>query len=91
VLVPLEGGGWLVDTPGCSEVGLWGVEPRVLARCFPEMRTALEHCKFADCWHRAEPGCAVRAALEQGAIHPERYGSYRTLLDELQSAPEEWE
>jgi len=91
VLVPLDGGGWLVDTPGFSEVGLWGIEPRELARCFPEMRESLERCKFADCWHRTEPGCAVRAAVEQGAIHPERYASYLALLDELQSAPREWE
>jgi len=91
VLVPLEGGGWLVDTPGFSEVGLWGIEPRELARSFPEMRGPLEGCKFADCWHRAEPGCAVRAAVERGAIHPERYASYVILLEELQSAPKDWE
>jgi ribosome biogenesis GTPase len=91
VLVPLDGGGWLVDTPGFSEVGLWGIEPRELARCFPEMRAPLERCKFADCWHRTEPGCAVREAVEQGAIHPERYQNYLALLDELQSAPKDWE
>jgi len=91
VLVPLDGGGWLVDTPGFSEVGLWGIEPRELARCFPEMRASLERCKFSDCWHRTEPGCAVRAAVEQGAIHPERYASYLALLAELQSALREWE
>jgi ribosome biogenesis GTPase len=91
VLVPLDGGGWLVDTPGFSEVGLWGIEPRELARCFPELREPLERCKFADCWHRTEPGCAVRDGVEQGSIHPERYASYLALLDELQSAPKDWE
>jgi ribosome biogenesis GTPase len=91
VLVPLDGGGWLVDTPGFSEVGLWGIAPRELARCFPEMRGPLERCKFADCWHRGEPGCAVRAAVESGAIHAERYASYLALLEELQSAPKDWE
>jgi ribosome biogenesis GTPase / thiamine phosphate phosphatase len=91
VLVPLDGGGWLVDTPGFSDVGLWGVEPRELARCFPEMREPLDHCKFADCWHRTEPGCAVRERVEQGAIHPERYQSYLALLEELQTALKDWE
>lgn len=91
VLVPLEGGGWLVDTPGFSDVGLWGIEPRELARCFPELREPLGRCKFADCWHRTEPGCAVREAVEQGAIHRERYASYVALLNELQDAPKDWE
>jgi ribosome biogenesis GTPase len=91
VLVPLDGGGWLVDTPGFSDVGLWGIEPRELARCFPELREPLERCKFADCWHRTEPGCAVREGVEQGTIHPERYASYVTLLSELQDAPKDWE
>jgi ribosome biogenesis GTPase len=91
VLVPLEGGGWLVDTPGFSEVGLWGIEPRELASCFPEMIVPLERCKFADCSHRTEPGCAVREAVEQGSVHPERYASYLVLLEELLSAPRDWE
>ena len=91
VLVPLEGGGWLVDTPGFSDVGLWGIEPRELACCFPEMRPALERCKFPDCTHRTEPGCAVRAAVEAGGICRERYASYLVLLEELRSAPRDWE
>jgi ribosome biogenesis GTPase len=91
VLVPLAGGGWLVDTPGFSDVGLWGIEPRELARCFPELREPLGRCKFADCWHRTEPGCAVREAVERGAIHRERYASYLALLNELQDAPKDWE
>ena len=91
ILVPLDAGGWLVDTPGFSEVGLWGIEPRELARCFPEFREPLEHCKFADCSHRSEPGCAVRAAVDQSTIHPERYASYLVLLEELLGAPKDWE
>lgn len=91
VLVPLDGGGWLVDTPGFSEVGLWGIEPRELASCFPEMRGLLQRCKFADCSHRTEPGCAVREARDGGAIHPERYASYLAFLDELRNAPKDWE
>lgn len=90
-LVPLDAGGWIVDTPGFSEVGLWGIEPRELASCFPEMRGPLERCKFADCTHRGEPGCAVRGAVEAGAIASERYASYLTLLEELRATPADWE
>ncbi len=91
VMVPLDAGGWLVDTPGFSEVGLWGIAPRELASCFPEMREPLERCKFADCSHRSEPGCAIREAVAAGRIHPERYASYLVLLDELLTAPKDWE
>lgn len=91
VLVPLPGGGWLVDTPGFSEVGLWGIEPRELARCFPEMRAEIDRCKFADCTHRSEPACAVRASAEAGRIAPARYESYLTLLAELRGAKRDWE
>ena len=91
VMLPLERGGFLVDTPGFSEVGLWGVNPAELDDCFPEFRPSLDHCKYADCRHRTEPGCRVRQALAEGHIDPSRYDSYRTLLEELESAPEEWE
>lgn len=91
VMVPLLNGGWLVDTPGFSEVGLWGIEPRELASCFPEMREALERCKFADCRHLGEPGCAVLDAVAAGSIAPDRHESYRILLNELVTAPKDWE
>lgn len=91
VMVPLAGGGFLVDTPGFSEVGLWGLEAGELARCFPEMRARLEACRFGDCRHRSEPGCAVREAVEAGTIVPDRYESYVALLDELEQAPRDWE
>jgi len=91
VLVPLPGGGWLVDTPGFSDVGLWGIEPRELASCFPEMRGLIDRCKFADCTHRDEPACSIREAASIGTIHPDRYASYLILLEELRSAPKDWE
>jgi len=91
VMVPLESGGWLVDTPGFSEVGLWDIAPRELASCFPEMRSPLERCKFPDCSHRTEPGCAVREEVATGVIHAERYASYLVLLEELLTAPKDWE
>jgi ribosome biogenesis GTPase len=91
VMVPLAGGGFLMDTPGFSEVGLWGIEPRGLAECFPEMRPLLGRCRYADCRHVSEPGCTVRAAVEEGRIQADRYESYRALLQEIESEPEEWE
>jgi ribosome biogenesis GTPase len=91
VMVPLVDGGWLVDTPGFSEVGLWGIEPRELAQCFPEMREPLERCKFADCRHLSEPGCAVLEAVAAGVIAADRHESYRILLAELVNAPKDWE
>ncbi|HVX88126.1 MAG TPA: ribosome small subunit-dependent GTPase A [Gemmatimonadales bacterium] len=91
VMVPLAHGGFLVDTPGFSEVGLWGIVPRELAACFPEFRARLDDCRFPDCSHTHEPGCAIQAAADAGEIHPERVASYRTLLAELQAEPKEWE
>jgi ribosome biogenesis GTPase / thiamine phosphate phosphatase len=91
VMLPLEAGGFLVDTPGFSEVGLWGIEPRELASCFPEMRPFIGECRYADCRHVTEPGCRIRAAAESGEIQPDRLGSYHVLLEELESAPREWE
>jgi ribosome biogenesis GTPase len=49
---------------------------------FPELRGLVEHCQFNDCTHRTEPGCAVRAAVEKGKIHPQRYESYLKLREE---------
>ena len=91
VMIPLEGGGYLVDTPGFSEVAMWGVNPRSLAECFPDFRAFLGDCRFADCRHRKEPGCRVLAALEGGAIAPDRYASYLALLQELENQPRDWE
>jgi ribosome biogenesis GTPase / thiamine phosphate phosphatase len=91
VMLPLDAGGYLVDTPGFSEVGLWGIDPEQLDTCFPEFRPFLNDCRYGDCRHRTEPGCRVREALEGGAIARDRWESYLVLLDELENAPEEWE
>lgn len=91
VMLPLEAGGFLVDTPGFSEVGLWGIEPRELASCFPEMRPFIGSCRYGDCRHMTEPGCRISAAVEAGEIQADRLESYRILLEELESAPAEWE
>jgi ribosome biogenesis GTPase len=91
VMLPLDTGGFLVDTPGFSEVGLWGVVPRELPTCFPEMRPFIGECRYADCRHMTEPGCRIKQAVEAGQIRADRWESYRILLEELEGAPEEWE
>lgn len=91
VMVPLAAGGFLMDTPGFSEVGLWGIEARHLAECFPEMRVLIGGCRYADCRHVIEPGCAVRGAVGDGTVAGDRYDSYRALLAEIEAEPEEWE
>jgi ribosome biogenesis GTPase len=91
VMLPLDAGGFLVDTPGFSEVGLWGIEPRELASCFPDMRGFIGECRYGDCRHVSEPGCRVQAAVERGELQADRLASYRILLEELESAPAEWE
>jgi ribosome biogenesis GTPase len=91
LMIPLANGGFLVDTPGFSEVGLWGIDPQELASCFPEMRPLLGECRFQDCRHRTEPGCAIRAAVERGDIAADRLESYHVLLRVLEGAPRDWE
>ncbi|HEY7482668.1 MAG TPA: ribosome small subunit-dependent GTPase A [Gemmatimonadales bacterium] len=91
VMLPLNNGGYLVDTPGFSEVGMWGIDPRALAECFPDFRPYLGDCRYADCRHRSEPGCRIREAVEGGAIAADRRESYLALLQELEEQPEEWE
>jgi ribosome biogenesis GTPase len=87
---PLPDGGYVVDTPGLREVGLWGVPADSLARCFPEIRVRSGGCRFADCRHIAEPGCAVREAVESGEISAERHESYVKLLTEALEAERVW-
>ena len=83
-LHPLPDGGFVCDTPGLREVGMWGIEPREVDRCFPEMRSLLDECRFGDCTHRVEPGCAVLAAVESGHVARPRYESYVKLRKELE-------
>jgi ribosome biogenesis GTPase len=86
VMLPLpeETDGYVIDTPGLREVGLWALPARELDRCFPEMRDRRDECRFGDCRHVAEPECAVRRAAEEGEISAERYDSYLRLLEELE-------
>jgi ribosome biogenesis GTPase len=91
LMIPLAAGGFLVDTPGFSEVGLWGVVPREMASCFPEIRALIDRCKYPDCKHLIEPGCAVLAAVRKGDVAQDRWESYRRLLEETENEPKEWE
>lgn len=77
----LPGGGAVVDTPGFRDYGLWGLEPTDLARRMPDLAPWVQACKFRDCLHRGEPGCAVRSAADEGAISARRYRSYLGILD----------
>ena len=81
-LIPVAGpaGGWVADTPGLRELGLFQVPPDELAMSFPEMRPLLGACAFNDCTHIHEPRCAVRAAVGRGDVSEERYESYRRLV-----------
>jgi ribosome biogenesis GTPase len=83
---PLPNGGYIVDTPGLREVGLWGLPATTLDSCFPEFRPHLGHCRFADCAHDTEPDCAIRAATAEGTIDAGRHESYLRMRQELLAA-----
>jgi len=78
-LFPLEGGGYVADTPGMRSLALWDTEPEELDGYFPELASLVAGCQFNDCTHKTEPGCAVRAAVQAGRVHPQRYDSYLRL------------
>ena len=79
-LLRLPWGGYLVDTPGIREFGLWRMDPRDLRFWFREIAARLADCRFSDCLHEHEPDCAVQAAVEAGAITAARYESYLRIL-----------
>ena len=85
-LLPLTGGGYVADTPGLKELAIHGVSAEALPAYFVEFRSHLDDCYFARCTHLHEPGCAVRAAVEEGQIAPARYQSYVKLREELAQA-----
>lgn len=78
------GEGRLIDTPGIRELGLVDISRQELSHYFPEMRLLISNCQFNDCLHMNEPGCAVKAAVEEGTIHLERYISYCNILDKIE-------
>jgi ribosome biogenesis GTPase / thiamine phosphate phosphatase len=89
-LLPLPGGGFVADTPGLREVGMWGLEATDVDRCFPEFRPYLGECRFQDCAHNTEPECRVREAVAAGEISADRHESYLKLRAELTEAPKQY-
>lgn len=83
-LHPLSGGGYVADTPGIKELGLWGVDTSCLLDLFPDLRSALTQCRFRNCAHIHEPGCSLKAAVESGRAPRERYESYLRMLRSLE-------
>lgn len=81
-LIPLPGGGMVIDTPGLRALALWDVDVG-MSKAFPEIAELAEQCRFRDCGHDAEPGCAVTAAVESGTLSEKRLASFRRLKQEL--------
>ena len=75
-----EGGGWIVDSPGLKVFGLAHVEPQMIAEAFVEIRPLLGECRFRDCRHEREPGCAVSQAVDEGKVAPHRVALLRELV-----------
>ncbi|TWT43609.1 putative ribosome biogenesis GTPase RsgA [Phycisphaerae bacterium RAS1] len=82
-LLRLETGGFIVDTPGVRGFDLWDVDPGQLEAFFEEFVPYVPRCRFNDCLHRDEDGCAVRAAVDEGNISPRRYVSYLKMFEEV--------
>lgn len=84
----LDFGGKIIDTPGMREFGLMDFEKQELSHYFVEMKALIHDCRFNNCLHVEEPGCAVKAAVEDGKIHLERYFSYLNILETV--GEKEW-
>jgi ribosome biogenesis GTPase len=82
--LPQPGGGAVIDTPGLREIGLWEFPIAELDACFPELRGLRENCRFSDCSHVVEPGCAIRVAVDAGSVSRARYESYLKLRREIE-------
>ena len=82
-LARLEGGGYLADTPGIRSLTVWDIEPDELDAYYVDIQPYVLDCKFSNCTHIDEPDCAVRRAVERGAIMPRRYKNYLDLREEL--------
>lgn len=86
-IIAVPGGGHIVDMPGVRGMGLWDAE-RGIAAAFQDVEQLAAQCRFRDCAHGAEPGCAVRAAIDAGTLSPERLESYLNLCTELHQTQE---
>lgn len=83
-LYHLPQGGNLIDSPGIREFGLWHLEPEQITQGYREFQTVLGTCKFRDCKHKTDPGCALREAVEEGKISPIRFENYHRLIESRQ-------
>ena len=81
-MFPLPDGGYLIDTPGIKGFGTFDMEVEEIGHYFPEIFATSAHCKYSNCTHRQEPGCAVRQAVEEHYISTSRYTSYLSMLDD---------
>ncbi|MEO5500345.1 MAG: ribosome small subunit-dependent GTPase A, partial [Ginsengibacter sp.] len=81
----LDFGGKIIDTPGLREFALMDISKTELSHYFPEMRALINECRFNNCMHISEPGCAVKKAVEEGRIYPERFFSYLNILDSMEN------
>lgn len=85
ILLKLAHGGFVVDTPGVRAFGINGIKPAELATFFRDIRDIQSHCRFRDCQHSEEPGCAVLEAVDDGDLSLERYESYMRIYDDLKT------
>ncbi len=81
-----EGGGYIIDTPGIKGFGTFDMDEAEISHYFPELFKISAACRFNNCTHRHEPGCAVAVALQEGLIHPSRYKSYLSILDDKEGS-----
>jgi ribosome biogenesis GTPase len=88
---PFGAEGFVVDTPGLRDIGLWGLDPVDVAGTFPEFAAFAGRCRFDDCRHLEEPECAVAAAVERGEVALSRLESYRQFLHEAERAARAWQ
>jgi ribosome biogenesis GTPase len=85
-LFPLSTGGYIIDTPGIRELGLWDIFRDDLKHYFIEFQSLMKKCQFNNCMHLNEPGCAVKKAVEIGQIHQARYHNYQNIYTDLRAA-----
>lgn len=90
-MIPLSFGGYIIDTPGIKEFGLIDFDKNEVAERFPEMRKYMHDCRFANCTHSHEPGCAVKVALEEGKISKSRYENYLRIFNHEDWDEKEWD
>jgi len=81
----IKSGGFLIDSPGIKAFGLVDLKKEVISHYFPEMRVLLNNCKYNNCLHLKEPNCAIKKALENKEIHPNRYATYQQIMVEDQN------